>query len=733
MSTLLRFWLNIIALGAILSITACGDGAGAPTNSEAVTESGSRPRPRIPVRVSTTSASATLVTTSTTPVISKVGAKPGPVTTEPVTAGSVTAGSITTGSVRTGSVTAGASDDQTPTCSTQADLCVSAAGEGQVCSVAQPCSLATAQLMVRRNNRAMQKDLVVELTSGIYQLSSPLQFTPGDSGFNGYTVRYVATAGNTPVLAGGFLIGDWALHDSAKNIYEASVPAGFDTRQLYVNGIRAQRSRLVLQVSAAGNPTLGAGAVAVTKGYKVDIPHMTQWKNAENIEAVMNSWWVQMRCPVSTITQGEILIQNPCWNLANATGRSVDMKNGLNWLENAYEFLANPGDWYLDRSANVIYYIPRSGEDLSTAKVVAGSGEQLIVGSGTLDSSGNPQFVQNISFEGITFAYKTWLQPDTSMGFAEILSGVYSNAVPDHATTRHRIPSAISWSRAKNISFVQDNLLHLGAGGLNFDTGSQGIVIQGNVFEDISAGAIMLGDPDDNLETDANRQSLNHSINNNYISQTGVEYAGTASILVFYTANTQIEHNEVANASYTAIDFGWFASPSYEAGNQIRANYVHDVMQVLFDGGGIYTLGSGSGTVLEQNYLDHIGSTTLCSKPGNPGGYAGYAAIYHDNSGALFRDSNNVVRNVTCGGYWAFLQTGDININFLNNYVDVDMAFECSGDVGGPSSCLKGNGNEVTGLSVFGATPSSDAQSVMTNAGLTSAYQSIKNIAAVTL
>ena len=616
-------------------------------------------------------------------------------------------------------------------CSDVADLCVSPTGTGSNCSSAQPCSISSMQARVRQLNQAMNKDLVVELLGGSYQLSSPLQFAPADSGFNGYTVRYVAAPGSAPVLSGGISILNWTLHDPVKGIYQAAVPAGFDTRQLYVNGIRAQRARLVLQPEAPGNAVLGGGAIGNSQGYQITIPGMMTWANVQNIEAGESDWWVEMRCPVASISQGQIVMQNPCWTLANTPSIVYSfvrtMANGLNWLENAYAFLSQAGQWYLDRSVNVIYYIPRPGEDLGSAKIVAGALEQLITGSGALDSAGNPVFVENISFEGLTFVYATWLLPNTSIGFSEIYSGVCRDLTSVYG---HRTPGAVTFSRARNISFNGDTFSHLGGSGLNFDTGSQNASVQGNVFADISGGAITVGDPDDSLQTDVNMQNTGHVINNNYITQTGVEYQGSSAILGFYTANALIENNEISYTPYTGLSMGWgWGVISYAGNNRINDNYIHNVMLNMWDGGGIYTNGSGSGSTLEGNYIDSVGTTGTCSTAGDAfDGYAGYSAMYHDSGSTYYDDSQDVIRNVSCLGYWVLVQTGDTDLTVADNYVDIDRVFRCPGDVAGPSSCLNVNGNSATGSSVFGASASLAAQAIMNNSGLALDYLVIRDL-----
>ena len=98
-----------------------------------------------------------------------------------------------------------------------------------------------ARQVVATINRKMTSNIVVYLLRGTYHES--LTFGPKDSGTNGHNIIYKAYPGQSPVLSGGKKITGWKLHDSSKNIWQASIPAGFNTRQLYINGVRAHRAR----------------------------------------------------------------------------------------------------------------------------------------------------------------------------------------------------------------------------------------------------------------------------------------------------------------------------------------------------------------------------------------------------------------------------------------------------------------------------------------------------------
>jgi hypothetical protein len=406
----------------------------------------------------------------------------------------------------------------------------------------------------------------------------------------------------------------------------------------------------------------------------------------------------------------QISVQNPCWTNANQPG--VAMQQGLNWIENAYELLNTPGQWYLDKTENLIFYIPLPGEDMSTAKVVAPRLEQLIQGVAT----------QNIRFTGIAFAYATWLEPNTAAGYPEIQAGILE-------PSEEKTLAQISFSGSSNITFSANQFLHLGGVALGFGGGSQSITIGGNTFSDISGGAIMFGDVTDAAQTNPLLQNANVTLSNNYITQTGVEYEDSVPIFLGYVTHATVEQNEIAGSNYSGISvgWGWSTNATYASNNSISQNWIHDVMQTLMDGGGVYTLSSQPNSSLTGNLIERIGPTATCSY--STPGYLGYVGIYHDNGTQFYTDSGNVIRE-SCG-YWLLLQggwsssTADTYSTILNgNYVDVDHTW-CNGGADSSTSC-DFNGNAVTNLSVLGA--SSPPAGIISAAGISAPYLYTKSV-----
>ena len=97
------------------------------------------------------------------------------------------------------------------------------------------------------------------------------------------------------------------------------------------------------------------------------------------------------------------------------------------YIENALELLDEPGEWYLDRPAKTVYYMPRQGEDMTNAEVIVPAVEKLVELRGTLDRP-----VHNIRFEGLTFQHGGWLLPN-KIGFVDVQANFLLKGKPDEA------------------------------------------------------------------------------------------------------------------------------------------------------------------------------------------------------------------------------------------------------------------------------------------------------------
>jgi hypothetical protein len=527
-----------------------------------------------------------------------------------------------------------------------------------------------AQELVRARNGQMTGDIVVFLLPGTYRLAAALALDARDSGTNGHTVRWVGVPGAT-VLSGATKLTGWRPTAAGSPVWSAPAPADLPTRQLYVNGVRAQRASGPLPVTLTSTAT----------GYTASAPTMASWRNPADIEFVYPGgdgyWglrtgglggWTEPRCPVASMVDTTITMAQPCWdnstkrvNRTDGSGRTVNLVGpatlGNNqrpgYVENAYELLDQPGEWYLDRAAHTVYYIPRPGENLYWADVEVPVLQTLVSGTGTATDP-----IHDVSFTGIRFSYATWLTPSTPEGLSEI-QATYTITGPNGYATQGlcqfiaggtcpygnwtRAPGNVSFRYAHDVSFLADSFVHLGAAGLDLGDGTRRATVQGSVFTDISGNGLELGGVDNPLPaTDADKTTGNRILDN-HLYALPVEYHGGVAIDVGYTEHTTISHNQIDHTAYTAISLGWggwpdkikvAATPNYSNNNLVSDNLISDPMQYLADGGAIYTQGITGTSLADGEHL--TGNVILGSLDHGH-------ALYTDNGATFVTLSGNVL------------------------------------------------------------------------------------------
>ncbi len=321
-------------------------------------------------------------------------------------------------------------------------------------------SLSRAKQAVDEINDDMSSDIIVYLMDGVYYQDETLTFGTQDSGTNGYKVRYEAYPGASPEISGGQeLDGEWELYDEENNIYRISVPEGVNFRQLYVNGEKGIRARTGAdrvfdstsricgadRLDEEGNvipewwsATWDPATQVQAAGGRVIVPDdgriSEDMKNLQEVELHIYTAWVENILRIESIekidsydcqqeavhTGKEIDWDGACWRvyvqepeaerIFNRPHPGLDNYTGgphyAFYYENAYEYIDEDTEWYLDRGENTLYYKAPADMDMASASAVIPMVEEIVTVEGTLD---NP--VHDIEFRGITFEHSTWLTP----------------------------------------------------------------------------------------------------------------------------------------------------------------------------------------------------------------------------------------------------------------------------------------------------------------------------------
>ena len=264
-------------------------------------------------------------------------------------------------------------------------------------------SLHAAQLLVRPQIRAGLKQPVdVVIAGGTYYLDSPLHLTPEDSGTAECPITWRAAAGEKVLLSGGVPItGNWTKGE--REIWSVSVPGvtkGWNFRQLFVDGRRAVRARFP-NVSEA-NPFLYA------TGGGMDHVEIAP-------EKLKSSWGEESDAQINIVPNWRFFNQ---WNTVTGvdpkTGR-IDIadserhgkiiKGNWFWIEGVKDELDEPGEWYLDRAEERLYYMPEAGVDPNTLRFVAPRLNVIIDAKGDVEKRTH---VQHVNFAGLEFRHTTF-------------------------------------------------------------------------------------------------------------------------------------------------------------------------------------------------------------------------------------------------------------------------------------------------------------------------------------
>jgi len=518
------------------------------------------------------------------------------------------------------------------------------------------------------------------LKGGTYRLDAPLLLGPQNSG-----VTWSAAPGEKPVISGGVVVSGWTPDTNGR--FKATVNLD-NFRQLWVNGQRAQRARGAVPANMADwgkieatvkkgtNPpgttgTPGCVPCELDKispaGYTTTDVKLLDWKNPQDIEFGYNGEWTHPIVKVEKISKsddGKVIIE------MSQPGLFLNQRKGgfqiklPYYMENALELLDQPGQWYFDRPAHTLYYIPRPGEDMAKVEVIAPKLETLVEVKGTLE---NP--VTDIRFEGLTFSHATWLRPSSKLGHPDAQANFIQPADNSYFRPENekgwvpvngehvKSPANIIVDAGRGISFESCVFTALGGAGLDLQNGAQGNSVNHCMFTDISGSGIQIGgvSKEDHHPSDVRSVVKDNRISNNTITKVGQDYYASVGIFYGYTEGTVISHNEISWSPYSGITGGWgwgmlevpttkfvtpmiYTTPTPCKNNIIEGNNIHHFMLLRRDGGGVYMLGRQTGTVIRGNCIHDAG-------PGTFGG------IYLDEGSADIEACGNLLYNFPAHAY----------------------------------------------------------------------------------
>lgn len=241
----------------------------------------------------------------------------------------------------------------------------------------------------RAQEAVRQKRGDVFLRGGTYYLPAPLVFTAQDSGTKKKPVVFQNYKDEKPVISGGIRLDNLNWQPYTNGILRAQVPADLQTEEIFING-----ERQILARYPNFDPTAkyfdGFAADAISK------ERAARWANPAGgyYHAMHPAFWGDFTWRITgKDANGEPTLEGGWQN-----NRGAAAHRDVRFVENIFEELDAPGEWFLNQETHTLYFYPPAGLDLKKAIVEATRLRSLVEFCG---DQANP--VRFVTLKGITF------------------------------------------------------------------------------------------------------------------------------------------------------------------------------------------------------------------------------------------------------------------------------------------------------------------------------------------
>lgn len=269
----------------------------------------------------------------------------------------------------------------------------------------------------------------VNVADGVYYLPETLIFEAGDSGTPQNPIIYRAINEGGAILSGGSKLElKWSAYRDG--IFQAKTPAGLKIDQLFING-KSQRMARYPNYDP-DQPT------AAYQGFAEDAfskERAAGWADPTGgyIHAMHRARWGGYHYQITGKDKnGEVTYEGGWQN-----NRQMGMHNEFRMVENIFEELDAPGEWFHNSKTDTLYYKPEIADDLNNAVVEVVRLRHLIEFQGTQKAP-----VKFVILQGFTLrhAARTFMETNEQMlrsdwaiyrGGAVMLTGTENIAIVD--------------------------------------------------------------------------------------------------------------------------------------------------------------------------------------------------------------------------------------------------------------------------------------------------------------
>lgn len=447
----------------------------------------------------------------------------------------------------------------------------------------------------------LEGPIVAQLPGGVFLLTEPIVLGPEDSGDDKRPIIWRGS--NTPhktIFSGGTYLSDWT--EVGPGVVQTTLPevaAGrwhFRTLWDAARELQPVRCRLPKE----GYFRIEKSGEDRRTNFVWQDGDLKPYEDLSNVELVFIHDWSITRCPIQSLDPETRTLRVP-----RQIGSDLDFFRIDGWepqpryfLENSIEFLTEPGEWHLDRSSGKLTYRLRQGETADTLVLIAPKLEHVLTVAGTPDAP-----VRHMCFEHITIG-NTGAALENENTYWGIQATWHHEPAQDGSGVVNVPPmrGAVDVAYAEHCRFDDVAVRDVAATGISFGQGTVSCTLKNSLVTNCGGNGVMVG------AAHQNDPARGNVIDQCRITAAGQTFFGAVGIWIGFTQETTVSSSTIRDLPYTGISVGWTwnPQPTVARAQKIVDNEIGHCMQVLSDGGGIYTLGFQPDSILSGNHIHHV-------------------------------------------------------------------------------------------------------------------------------
>ncbi|NKI25448.1 PDZ domain-containing protein [Arenibacter sp. 6A1] len=387
-----------------------------------------------------------------------------------------------------------------------------------------------------------QQTVTLHLMAGEYRIIEPIKIDPALG-----PLKIVGQGADKTIIKGSIVLNPkWEKYKD--QIWMSQLPKEQEFDQLYVDGKQQVLARYPNYDEKGGHWQGHASDAIASERIKT-------WTNPKGaiVHAMHSGEWGGFHYIAEGVDDSGQLIMSG----GHQNNRPSGMHDKYRMVENVFEELDAPGEWFLD-SQKKLYYWPPSGTDMQTAIVEGVVQKHLLEIIGTEDNPVHDVEVSDIKFEHtrrtIMEPYEPLLRSDWTIyrGGAILLEGTENVRIQNCELTNLGGNGIFVSNYNREVSIVANHIHDCGASAISFVGSPDAVRSPSFQYNE----TVSLTEMDTILGPKTNKYPSNSSVDNNLIYRIGRVEKQTAGVQIAMAMDITVKHNSIYEVPRAGINIG---------------------------------------------------------------------------------------------------------------------------------------------------------------------------------